>query len=350
MAKFDLKQGLTQQSLADLRKSLNESKGNTIQQGYSYLMSGEVYYDKMQNYNLAKLYYDSAVSVLPKDHEGYKDISRRQKILTEFVKHYQVVQTEDSLQRMAAMGKEKLTAMLDAKFLAEQEKEEEERKEQVREERRKANLEANRKNDAPFAGGSELPSINMPGQSSFYFSNAKAVSKGKKDFERLWGDRPLEDNWRRSKKQQTFDDVGETPAMAANESVDGADLDEDKAGSVEAAEDLQSTMASARQNMIKDYLSKVPFTKQQIDASNDKLKVALYNLGKLYDQQLNEPKNAIITFEDLIGRFPDYEKNAEVLYFLYVLYGKQNSAKANLYKNRLLNEYPDSDFAREVGS
>src|SRR5690606_35412695 len=52
--------------------------------------------------------------------------------------------------------------------------------------------------------GSELPSgenkTAKNANSTFYFYHSNAVSQGYADFKRHWGSRPLEDNWRISKK------------------------------------------------------------------------------------------------------------------------------------------------------
>ncbi len=41
--------------------------------------------------------------------------------------------------------------------------------------------------------------------SNFYFYNEAFLKKGKKDFNKTWGTRKLEDNWRRSNRAVTSD-------------------------------------------------------------------------------------------------------------------------------------------------
>ena len=54
--------------------------------------------------------------------------------------------------------------------------------------------------------GTETGGITLPttsGGSGFYFYNPQAVSQGKAAFQRKWGRRALEDDWRRRKKEMS---------------------------------------------------------------------------------------------------------------------------------------------------
>jgi TolA-binding protein len=55
---------------------------------------------------------------------------------------------------------------------------------------------------------------------------------------------------------------------------------------------------------------------------------------------------AIETFESLINRFSSNELVPETLYNLYNVNKEKNSAKSETYRERLLQKYPDNEFAR----
>ena len=52
------------------------------------------------------------------------------------------------------------------------------------------------------------------------------------------------------------------------------------------------------------------------------------------------------TFESLINRFPSSELVPEALYNLYNINKETNNAKSETYRQRLLQKYPESEFAR----
>ena len=72
---------------------------------------------------------------------------------------------------------------------------------------------------------------------------------------------------------------------------------------------------------------------------------ATFELGKVYKFKLNEPKNAITTFDHFLTDFPKSSHEPETLYLL-VLLNEDNSAGKETYRKRLMKEYEDSYFAR----
>lgn len=69
-------------------------------------------------------------------------------------------------------------------------------------------------------------------------------------------------------------------------------------------------------------------------------------MGAVYKEELNNPKKAIATFEELNKRFPENRYLLNTYYTMYRIYLEQkNTAKADFYKNKILDEFPDSEFA-----
>jgi tetratricopeptide (TPR) repeat protein len=297
-----------------LKKSVAVSTNNRTQKAVSYFTIADIYFDRPE-YVPAAAYYDSAMKILPETHPQYDRVSARNESLADLVRNIRIIAREDSLLRLGNMSDSEREAYITDLI------------EDIRlkEEQRKFDEAAAAQNQAltnqqPQPGGSGLPGS---GGTSWYFYNSSAVSYGISSFRQRWGDRKLEDNWRRSTKSETFDPTAEGGADAA---------------------------APVTVDQLMDpnfYLKDIPVTEAQKDSAHRKIQYALYDLGVIYKEKLKEPQRAIESFEELLKRYPKGLFPMECYYQLYRLYMQLgNSAKANDYKNRLLREFPDSEYAK----
>jgi tetratricopeptide (TPR) repeat protein len=182
----------------------------------------------------------------------------------------------------------------------------------------------------------------QPGQngqnvvSSFYFYNNAAVSQGYTAFKRQWGNRKLEDNWRRSKRSNSGLPTSAGPA--------GPNTTTDKLAGVtgKAADSLRNVIY--KQDLIHD----LPLTPDLLSQSNIRIYNAYLDLGNLYRDVLEDKKEAIAAFEKMLARFPDNPDKPAIYYNLYRLYTDIDAAKSDMYKNRILKEYPQTAFAKII--
>jgi tetratricopeptide (TPR) repeat protein len=321
MALFEIKQENVDKGISFLEKSLRVNTSNVFQKGRSYLKLGEIYYEK-ESFQLAKYYYDSTIAVWDKKEKDYKKIASRQKILAEFVKQLTIIQREDSLQRLAKMDTASLSKFIDNMISKEEDiaKKEKEREEKAKEEK------ANNQNQSPAI---------VPGNNTkWYFGNAIAITQGSSDFLKKWGKRKLEDNWRRSTKEATAIKEEEVKEENVVKTITEKP-DENKKNNARKIE---------KQNRLRD----LPYTPAQMEASEKKVEEAMYELGKIYNLKLNEKKKAIKTFDKFIERFPNSEHSPEVLYFLYLIYKDKGDPKFNLYKDKLLKDFPRSVYTKTL--
>ena len=92
-------------------------------------------------------------------------------------------------------------------------------------------------------------------------------------------------------------------------------------------------------------LANLPTTEQQLQVSNDSIVSALYMLGRMYINDVEDYDAAVKTYEELRRRFPAFEPKDEVLFQLYYAYNKiGNSAKAAEIKNALNAQYAAKSF------
>lgn len=298
--------------------SVSRSKGNSAQKGLSYLKIAELNFNQYRDYVKAKLYYDSAVNVLPKTSQQYITTLKKRDNLSYLIDRYELIDREEHLQKIALLPEADRANALASYF---------ENKETG------ANNAFSSAVQTDNNGSSDI--IPQTKNSNFYFSNPTALTKGFNEFKRKWGNRKLEDNWRQSVKQSQ-----PLQTLSAQQPV---------AGSPNAL-DPDETVASSKANAITavQYIDSLPLTTLQKEKSNQKMIDAYIGIGNFYRQELNDKPEAIKAFESLISRFPTNNKLDAVYYSLYLAYQPINLERSNYYKNLVLSKFPASVYAKTI--
>lgn len=331
MAIFEIKHNDPDMAIEYLKSSLESSKNNPRQQGYAYLKLGELYYDLYKNYELAQAYYDSTVSVLPKDEERFEEIKQRSEILTDFVEQRQIIQLQDSLLALSEMDKDKLQQLLDEVVAQEERLERQRKKDERKLKRQTTSAGSGMMSGGAFANPFGIDASTSTEGGEWYFYSLSNVSTGRTQFLSKWGNRPLEDNWRVSQKRSSvFSDDNVTEVQ---DTTSLSDSDEQEV--VLDTEDRTTALAA-----------NIPFSEEAKLQSLKKIEDAYFKLGGIYNFQLSEERNAIETFELLISRFPGSEYEPETLYLLYLIYKHSDGSESNSYKQQLIEKYPKSIFAK----
>ena len=326
MGIFELKQNDVKGAIQYLNMSARSGNNKRIQ-GEAFLRLGEIYYDTLKDYELSGAYYDSAISALPTDYEGYTAIKERQEILNEFVMHLKTVQWQDSLLSLSALDSSALRVMIDSVVAAEKKLAEL----KAGKKKRRANRVEIETQSSGFFNDSNEPN-QVAGD--WYFGNPASVGLGQSEFKRVWGDIKLEDNWRRSQRMSSsFQDRNE-PLSAANTAAGEQPTGE----VVENADPAEVAFASLD--------SQIPRTEEAKAAALAKIESAYFFLGDIYNFKLQEKTNAVDIYTKLLTRFPESEYEPEVLYTLYLIAKDANPELAEQYASRLKTEHPTSTFTR----
>lgn len=338
----------TARCIGAYEKGVKNSTKNGTAKAMLLLRLGEVYWEK-ENYIDAQRCYAEVVGLLDKEHDAYKETERRSGILTELEPHLSAVKLQDSLQWLAKLPENERNAAIDRVIEALKKKEKEEaRKEadaQMAQGMPKAPVSPNR-GTTGGRGGVQAAGGNQ--NNVWYFYNTTAVASGKRQFTRIWGKRPLEDNWRRSHKQEErggeFDEYD-----YGNEGADS--LQSAQSDSIAAADSIAEAQARLADSLAQDphhreyYLQQIPFSEEQLQASNGILRDGLYNAGILETERLENFSLARRTLLRLIGDFPDVEDKDNVYYHLFLISGRLgNEAEAEHYKQLLAAEFPKSRY------
>lgn len=305
LANIEMKEGNTEDAIEYYKLSAQLSVSNNIQKSISYLALADIYF-AVPDYLPAGAYYDSTMQFLDNDYYDYEAISLKAENLSELVGYLKEVQLQDSLQMLANMSEMERLAVID-KIIADITKAEEE---------------ASVKESGTYTD--PIDNIEISG-GSWYFYNPTAVSLGITEFKKKWGDRKLEDDWRRRNKAMILDD----------EIIDDAIADD-------------STRITDNKTR-EFYLQDIPLTDSMIEVSDNKIIEALFSTGDIYYKKMEDYEEAIFTYEDLIDRYPDNKYLLECYYALYNinLLLKQNS-KSEYYKNQIVNFFPDSKYAKMI--
>ncbi len=297
--------------------SIQKSTKNAYQKGLSYLKMADLNFKQLHNYLDAKLYYDSAVSTLPKNYPGYEVIVKKNQNLEYLTKRYQIISKEDTLQAIAALPESDRLAKIQALLNP-----------------------AAKPPTSDKSGPDVMPSsfyepADKKPQTSgtFYFSNVGALSTGYSAFKKKWGNRKLENNWRqsiRSSAQSTTQDI-------ANNMNNGSSTNPGK-----------DTIAADKTADIKAYRDALPLSPELLAASNQKIIDAYYDIASFYMQELNDPEEAEEVYQLLLKRFPANNHLAAVYYSLFLISKQKGEPRANDYKNKLLKDYPNSAYAKII--
>lgn len=314
------------EAVRNYKLSIKNSFQNSKQKALSYLKLGEINFEKA-NYSDASGYYDSTMMVLPKDYKNYNLIAKRKETLETLISYIKTIQREDSLQRIARMNESDRRNFI--KKLIQKTEEDEERKKQQSDALSIQNENPNYNPSVAPIGG--LPNMGSGVKGDWYFYNQTTLSFGLNDFIKKWGNRKLEDNWRRSQKALSFDNQANVSNDTIVQSV-GKNKKDDK-------EDKK---------MI-NYLSGLPLSDSLMSQSHKRIMDAFYNLGSTYKEELNNYEKAIAAFEELNNRYSENKYRLSVYFQLYRVYGSTyNQSKSDYYKNKLLNEYPNSEYAQII--
>ncbi len=118
LAEIALKEKNEELGTEDLHKSVKASTTNKIQKAISYLALGNLAFD-YENYRAAKKFYDSTIVALPLKYRGRDSIVAKKNNLDKLVRDLNVIDREDSLQKIAKRGEKAqnntLTALLQCK-------------------------------------------------------------------------------------------------------------------------------------------------------------------------------------------------------------------------------------------
>ncbi|NBC25177.1 MAG: tetratricopeptide repeat protein [Bacteroidetes bacterium] len=297
-----------------LAKALQNNSGNNTIVLEAYYTLGTYYYEQ-DEFRKAKLYHDSIMQVIPKSDPRYVKTKKRHKSLQIIDEQQQILAKNDSALIIAEMSVRERAELIEkrkAKMAAQESK---------KQQSKQSSVSPGSQNTGPVAGSKS---------SSFFAYNAQKVQRGLFDFKSKWGDRDLQDDWRRNSSTQDFS---------------GDQSSSSNSGTKGSAQAESATQNLEDEEILGDY----PKTQVEKAAVRQSMVDAMYTLAVAYRERIQRSDLAIDVLEDLVRRFPRSSKEIEALYSLILAYRDVgNSEREQEYKEILVDRYPQSKFAKIV--
>jgi tetratricopeptide (TPR) repeat protein len=301
-----------------LEKATKYDRGNPSQRNKAYLKLAELAFGN-KDYRQAYNFYDS-VRVDDPGLTNVEEINAKKEMLGKMATQVEIVKRQDSLQRIAGLPEEERKQFV-TKLLKEL--------------RRQAGLkEAGNEPLTSGFGPTQLDIFSMTQSSKgeWYFYNTALRAKGNLDFKARWGNRPNVDNWRRMQGVMNQKNVNRAGIIVDNVNNNAAQN------------------GTQQQELTYDNLyNNLPITAEQLKRSNDSIQNAMFELGKILAEGVEDCDGVITIYEQLRNKFPDFGQMDEVLFHLYYCYDKNGDhAKATALKSELHAKYPTSNLTTIV--
>ncbi len=314
-ATMELERKNFQNAQDDLLKSVKHTANNPVQRSQSFLLLGDINFDR-KSYPTAYNFYDSVeVNALSRDVDRNR-VNDRKPPLKTIAENTTSINNQDSLQALAKMPAEQREAYI--KKLAKQ----------LRKAQGLKDEDVESVNPAVMLQASDLFATTEK-SSDFYFYNASEKARGFSEFKSRWGQRPNTDNWRR---------------QGAITRQNPSTTTIDNAVTPTSLNDNKTTAIS-----YEGLLQNVPLTDQQMTESNNTVREALYTLAQTFTNKLEDYPSAIKAYEELLRRFPNSNYTEEILFNLANAYQKTgDKEKADFFKRALITSSPNGKLAKLI--
>ena len=332
-----LTHGDTLSAIENYRLAAEKSTRNGVDKAISQLTLGGIYFARRQ-YDEAQVCYAEAIPLVNDDYPNYKLLKKRSDVLDELAVYSQNVTLQDSLLKLAAMTPEEQKAVI-AKIIEDLKKKEKEEAEEAAREEYLA--QQNSKGSQLKGNRNEPANYGMNTDNSWYFYNTATKNAGKTQFQKLWGSRKLEDNWRRRNKTTfSFNDEEADSIMAAL--ADSVIIDEN-GDTIKV--DLEALKRAEDPHYEEYYLNQIPKTEEDIQSAHEIIQEGLYNMGIILKDKMEDYSAAAYLFNQLLENYPDNTYRLDVYYNMYMMFMRNGQeADAKPYREKIITEFADSKY------
>lgn len=345
MALYYERQENQTRSIFHYNKSLKNKSYDQYMIASNYRNLAETYFDKAK-YETAGKYFDSTLTVLkPRTREHYA-IKKKRDNLDDVILYEGIARVNDSILNIAAMTDPGKIFYFET-YIAQLKKDDEARAKKEKEMAKVAAVQkqivAGKEDKLESAtisrfnpNATSAPDLNnMPtapaltGGSKFDFYNPTTLAFGKREFLRVWGNRPYKENWR------WLSDVSN---LSENED-----------------EDLEDDSVAKGKEKIEDprynvdfYISQLPTEPKILDSLAKERNFAYYQLGLIYKEKFKEYHLAIPKLENLLQMEPEERLVLPSMYNLYKIYQIIGSPKEAQMRDQILRDFPESRYAQII--
>jgi TonB family protein len=306
-----------------LRRNSRQFQTDEVTKSKAYYSLGMLYQTMEQNFSLAAAYYDSAATkrLDPEERPDWYNAETKAEAFGAYDRLSNNIQRMDSLLWLGNLPEAKFDSVLAV----------------VRQQKREAlqqRLEDQQQQANTLVNVSETEQQTTTGsqdsESGFLNINDRAkVANSAQQFRALWGNRPLVDQWRRREAIQ----------------ASGAISDAENGGRTAGQSGQDQTFEGA----VTVDISEVPFSEEAQVSMRHKKAEATYELGNVFFISLELYDSAAVRYQQVIAESRDSLLVPQAMFSLSeVQLAQQDTARALNTARKLLEQYPQSDFAQRV--
>jgi outer membrane protein assembly factor BamD (BamD/ComL family) len=285
-------------------KSLRNPGKDDLVSLKNYNILADYFFDN-NKYLKSAAYYDSTLTQIKDDKKLFRKITKRRESLEDVIYYELSVKTNDSILSLVKMSDEERTAYF-KDYIEKQKKKLDNEKETI-----------NSKNESNI---SSFKNNNLSSENSmFYFYNPTTLAYGKNEFNKLWGDIKLTDNWRNGGNQPKPKSL----SMIGKEN-----------SKISTSQDLGG------------YLKSIPSSTPSIDSLYKQLDYSYFQLASIYsakflEYELSNNKIQNIEFD---RNKPEFVLSAKYLnYKNCIILGLPDEAE--VIKSDIILNFPESKYA-----
>ena len=157
----------------------------------------------------------------------------------------------------------------------------------------------------------------------FYFYNPKLINYGKNIFISNWGEKSNADNWKYSQKIDNSNfNFSDEKVLKENQYDNQINLDQ--------------------------FISQIRFDKKFIDSLQNDTNENNLKLSNIYFSDFDNLHLSVDKLAKVLSNNPNNEQKVNAFYKMYTIYEKEKNDKSDYYKDKIMQEFPNSVFAQKI--
>lgn len=342
IGRSELSAGDTIAAMASFRFAADTSRLRREDYALNLLALGRLYLARHE-WLPAQRAYSSAMSALPETHPEHHGARIIATGLDSLAPSARIVYEGDSILHLIALPEGERLRVIDSVITALKRREAEEARQRARDSIAQANqaLQAG----MPQPAGITPATPPMPQTDRrFYFYNPQLLEQGRQAFERAWGRRTLEDDWRRRRRT-----MGATPSGALDSLAKGVDPLTGQA--LDVPSDTPATPESEDPHQRAYYLAQLPTSPEAQQTLHSSIEGGLADMGRSLGEHLDLLSEAAEQWERQLARYPDGERYEQSLYDLHMMRLRLGqTAEAERLRLQYVARYGNTPRGRELST
>ncbi len=307
---YYLLRGDTVRAIENYKLGEEKSTRNGIEKAYVQERLGDIFFVQ-KRYVEATDRYVEALEKFSSSYHNYKEVAFRADVLGQLSPLIKMIAEQDSLLNLARMPHVEQERIIKAHIARLKRQDKDDNRERLR-----SSVRDDLGEGVDLGQGVEVEI------GTFYFDSPQQVMRGKSEFRKIWGDRALGDNWRLGARASMV--VGDE-TVQEQDSI--AKVDEEDVYSVEF------------------YLNQLPTSEEAVAKSEDMIVNGLMGVGDIARSKLHDFGLAVDSYQQVVDNYGGSSSVLDALYKLHLVFRQLGDVEmSNSYKQRLVSEFPDSEY------